>query len=730
MIRYEDIAEKVARYHPGDSVEMIQRGYVVSAKYHKGQLRMNGEPYLTHPLEVANILAEMEMDAVTVTAGLLHDVLEDTLISPDELRKQFGEEVYRLVDGVTKIAQMRLSSKQQKQAETFRKMLSAMTRDIRVLFLKLADRLHNMRTLQHLSPERRERISLETLELYAPLAHRLGMAKIRGELEDIAFSFLHPAAYQSTVAQIEAKRTVNQNFIMEAEKAISQALTERNIPVRLESRVKRIYSVYAKMKRQKISIDEVYDFIAIRVITDVNDNCYRAMGVLHKLWKPVHERIKDYIGSPRANLYQSLHTSVIGRNGQPFEIQIRTEEMHHVAEEGLAAHWKYKAGKLGAVDGEEHFRWLRQLIEMQQEVRNPREFLNNLKDDLYHDEIYCYTPRELQITLPRGATPVDFAYTIHSEIGNHCVAAKVNGRAVPLRYKLQNGETVEIETSESASPSREWLTFVKNARTRNKIRRFINQKERDSAADIGRKLMERESQRFSASWEKVLRMPELTQAIAKCGLRDSGEIYTAVGSGTLTPRQILSLVFPNREPSTGMPSKNFILSSLSSTIRQVFGKGSDKTAIPVKGHDGSLIYRAKCCNPIPGDDIVGYITLGSGIYVHMANCPSLKNLYVTGADRITEVEWADDSGDETYPARLNIDSEGQQQVMADVITMLSKAHINVVESRFRSLNGDGNRNIDMVINVADAKQLQEIIQGLKSIEGVNEVERERKIRGQ
>jgi GTP pyrophosphokinase len=684
---------------------------------------------LTHPLEVANILAEMEMDAVTVTAGLLHDVLEDTLISPDELRKQFGEEVYRLVDGVTKIAQMRLLSKQQKQAEVFRKMLSAMVRDIRVLFLKLADRLHNMRTLQHLSPDRRERISLETLELYAPLAHRLGMAKIRGELEDIAFSFLNPAAYQNTVAQIEAKRTVNQNFVAEAEKAILKALAERNIPARLESRVKRIYSVYAKMKRQKISIDEVYDFIAIRVITDIADNCYRVMGVLHTLWKPVQERIKDYIGAPRANLYQSLHTSVVGRNGQPFEIQIRTEEMHHVAEEGLAAHWKYKDGKLGAIDGEEHFRWLHQLIEMQQEVRNPREFLNTLKDDLYHDEIYCYTPRELQITLPLGATPVDFAYSIHSEIGNHCVAAKVNGRAVPLRYKLQNGETVEIETSESASPSREWLSFVKTARTRNKIRRFINQKERDSAADIGRKLMEKESQRFSTSWEKVLRMPELAQSIAKCGLRNPDEIYPAVGIGTLTPRQILSLVFPNRKPSTELQPKNSVLSSLSSTIRHVFGKDRNGTAIPVKSQDGSLIYRAKCCNPIRGDNIVGYITLGNGIYVHMADCSSLKNLYGTGADRITEVEWVAGSDDETFQVRLNIDSEDRQQVVADVITMMSKANISVVESRFRSANGTGKQNIDMVMNVVNAKQLHEIILGLESIESVNAVERERKLRG-
>jgi len=724
MIRYEDIAEKVAFYHPGDSVEMIQRGYVVSAKYHKGQLRVSGEPYLTHPLEVANILAEMKMDAVTVTAGLLHDVLEDTLIPPEELRKQFGEDVYLLVDGVTKIAQMRLLSKQQKQAETFRKMLEAMVQDIRVLFLKLADRLHNMRTLQHLPPDKRERISQETLELYAPLAHRLGMAKVRGELEDIAFSFLDPAAYQDTVAQIEARRTVHQDFITEAENTIRNILAEQNIPARLENRIKRIYSICAKMKQQKISIDEVYDFIAIRVITDTSENCYNILRIFHKLWKQVPNRFKDYIGQPRSNLYQSLHTSVFGSNGQPFEIQIRTEEMHVVAEEGIAAHWKYKEGKLGTKENEEHFRWLRQLVEAQQEVRDPREFLSNLKTDLdiQNDEIYCLTPKGEVVMLPRDATPVDFAYAIHSEIGNHCVAAKVNGRSVPLRYRLHSGESVEVETSASASPSREWLSFVKTTRTRNKIRHIINQKERDSAADIGRKLMEKEAQRFSTSWEKVLRLPELTQSIEKCGLRDPEEIYPAVGAGTLTPRQILAAIFSNREPSVNPPSKSSVLTSV---FRSVFRKGTDKTAIPVKGEDGSLTYRAKCCNPIHGDDVVGYITRGKGIYIHMANCPSLKNLY--GTDRITEIEWGTESDDETFAVRLNIYSEDRQQVLADVVTILSNANVSIVESRFRSLNESGKRNIDMVINVSNVKQLQENIQKLRSIEGVNAVEREHKL---
>ena len=723
MIRYEDLEEQVARYHPHVSVEMIQRGYVVSAKYHKGQLRMNGEPYLTHPLEVANILAGLKLDAETVTAGLLHDVLEDTLMTPEELRKQFGEDIYQLVDGVTKIAQMQLgATRQTKQAETFRKMLLAMVHDIRVLFVKLADRLHNMRTLQHLPPDRRERISLETLEIYAPLAHRLGMSRIRGELEDLSFSFLDPEAYQHTVAQIEAKRAVSRDFIEEAENTIHTTLTEHGIPARLESRTKRIYSVYTKMKRQKINIDEVFDFIAIRVITDTTENCYSILGILHNIWKPVTGRIRDYIAIPRSNLYQSLHTSVIGKNGQPFEIQIRTQEMHIVAEEGLAAHWKYKEGKHGVVEGEEQFRWLRQLIEAQQEISDPREFLSNLKIDLYQDEIYCFTPKGTVITLPRDATPIDFAYAIHTEIGNKCVSAKVNGHVVPLRYKIKNGEIVEVMTAEDASPRREWLSIVKTSRTRNKIKRFINQKERDSAADMGRTLMEKEAQRYSTSWKKVLQMPELVQVMARCGLRKVEEIYPAVGFGTLTPRQILGPIFPDHVSSEETPSK---MSIISNVVRGVFGKGKRRSAVTVKGGDNLLIYRAKCCNPISGDDIIGYITRGKGIFVHMADCPSLRNLL--GTDRITDVEWVAGDGHETFEVHLNIVSEDRQQVLADIINVISNMKINIRESRFRSLSDTGRRMIDILINVTDVKQLQKIIHELKSISGIEGVERERQL---
>jgi GTP pyrophosphokinase len=716
MIRYEDLAEKVSRYHPDASLELVQRGYVVSAKYHKGQVRMNGEPYLTHPLEVANILAELKLDAVTVTAGLLHDVLEDTLMSPEELRKQFGDEVYQLVDGVTKIAQVYLTSRQQKQAENFRKMLLAMVSDIRVLFVKLADRLHNMRTLQYLPPDRRERISLETLEIYAPLAHRLGMAKIRGELEDLAFSFLEPTAYQKTVALIEARRAVNQDFVQEAERIIAKELAEHNIPARLESRTKRIYGVYSKMKRQKITIDEVFDFVAIRVVTDSVRNCYTILGILHNLWKPVPGRIKDYIAIPRPNLYQSLHTSVVGRNGQPFEIQIRTQEMHRIAEEGIAAHWKYKEGKLGPVEGEEQFRWLRQLIESQQDISDPREFLSHLKVDLYPDEVYCFTPKGEVITLPRDATPVDFAYEIHTQVGHHCVAAKVNSRIVPLRHKLRNGEIVEVVTSKEASPSRDWLSFVKTARARGKIKHWIHQREKEDAVELGRKLMEREARRFKTTWKKVLLMSELNGVIAEHGLQKPEDIYPAIGFGKIAPRQILSPLFPDFSPSSETKSK---ASAIPAVVRRVF-KQSDST-IAIKEQDGLLVSRAKCCNPIRGDDIVGYITRGKGISVHTTSCPNLENFL--GSERVTDVEWVNVPGDEVFGVRLAIAVEDRQGILADITSAISKLKTNIRESRSFSDTGSRKGTVEITVDILDVKHLQRVIQELKSIRGIQDVER-------
>jgi GTP diphosphokinase / guanosine-3',5'-bis(diphosphate) 3'-diphosphatase len=716
MIRYEDLAEKIILYHPESSLSMIQRGYVVSAKYHKGQVRMNGEPYLTHPLEVANILAELQLDAVTVTAGLLHDVLEDTLISPEELKKQFGDEVYLLVDGVTKIAQVYLTSKQQKQAENFRKMLLAMVSDIRVLFVKLADRLHNMRTLQYLAPERRERISLETLEIYAPLANRLGMSKIRGELEDLAFSFLDPVAYQNTVYLIETRRAVHQDFIKEAEQIIAKELAVHNIHARLESRIKRIYGVYTKMKRQKIGIDEVFDFIAIRVITDSVKNCYSILGILHNLWKPVTSRLKDYIAIPRPNLYQSLHTSVIGRNGQPFEIQIRTQEMHQIAEEGLAAHWKYKEGKHGAVAEEEQFRWLRQIVESQKEVRDPREFLSNLKIDLYPDEVYCFTPKGEVITLPRDATPVDFAYAIHTEIGHRCIGAKVNNRIVLLKHKIKNGEIVEVITAEDAVPSRDWLAFVKTSRAHGKIRHWINQKEREDAAELGLKLMEKEARKFKTAWKKVLSMEGLLQILTEYGMRDPKDLYAAAGIGTVSPRKILSKLFPDIAPNPEIKATKSVIPAV---VRKVFSKAD--SPITIQKYDDLLVYRAKCCNPIRGDEIIGYITRGKGLSVHTTTCPSLTDMF--GSDRLTEVEWGRVPDEEIFSVQLVLFIEDRQGILADIISAISNLKTNIRESRSFSNSESGKGTVEVTVDVSDTKHLQKVVQELKSIRGILEIER-------
>ncbi len=720
MIRFEDLAEKVLRYHP-EALEMIQRGYVVSAKYHKGQLRMNGEPYLTHPLEVANILAELKLDAGTVTAGLLHDVLEDTLMTPEELRKQFGEEVYQIVDGVTKISQVHFSSRHEKQAENFRKMLLAMVGDIRVLFVKLADRLHNMRTLQYLSPDRRERISRETLEIYSPLAHRLGMARIRGELEDLAFSFLDPVAYQNTVALIEARRAVSEDFIEETKKTIATELAEYNIPARLESRIKRIYGVYNKMRRQKISIDEVFDFIAIRVITDTVKNCYTILGILHNLWKPVPGRIKDYIAIPRPNLYQSLHTSVIGKNGQPFEIQIRTQEMHRIAEFGIAAHWKYKEGKLGVVEGEDQFRWLRQLIDSQSEISDPREFISSLKVDLYPDEVYCFTPMGEVITLPRGGTPVDFAYAIHTEVGHHCVGAKVNSRIVPLRHKLKNGEIVEILTSKDAGPNRDWLSFVRTSRARNRIKHWVNQREREDAAELGRKLLEKQARKFKKNWKKILAMAELPAMLAEHGIQRTEDLYPAVGFGKIAPRQIFAALFPDLAPPPESQGKH---SALATVVKKVLGRG--ETPITVKGQDGLLVYRGKCCNPIRGDEIVGYITRGKGVSVHTTSCPNIVNFL--GSDRMTEVEWVNVPGDEIFSVRLAIAIEDRQGILAEITSAISNLKTNIKESR--STTGEGGKGtVDLTVEINDVRHLEKIIKVLRSIRGIEDVSRVARIPG-
>ena len=514
---------------------------------------------------------------------------------------------------------------------------------------------------------------------------------------------------------IETRRAVDQDFIQEAVRTIEKELADHGIPAQLESRTKRIYGVYTKMKRQKISIDEVFDFIAIRVITDNVRNCYTILGTLHNLWKPVPGRIKDYIAIPRPNLYQSLHTSVIGRNGQPFEIQIRTHEMHRIAEEGIAAHWKYKEGKHGMVEGEEQFRWLRQLIESQNEISDPREFLSNLKVDLYPDEVYCFTPRGEVITLPRDASVLDFAYAIHTEIGHHCSAAKVNNRIVPLRHKVKNGEIIEIVTSKDASPSRDWLSFVKTARARSRIKHWINKREKEDSGVLGRKLMEKESRKFKTSWKKVMLMKAFPGVIAQYGIQKPEDLYSAIGFGTISPRQILSPLFSELSPQTEVSQQKITLPA----ITRIAASGADST-ITVQGQDGLLVYRSKCCNPIRGDEIVGYITRGKGISVHTTTCPNLVNFL--GSDRMTDVEWAD-RGDELFSVRLMISIEDRQGILADIASAISNLDTNIRESRSSADNDSGKGSVEITVDISDLKHLQRVIQILKSIRGIQDIER-------
>src|SRR5918994_1868547 len=512
MIRFKNLLDKVRRYNPDADLELLRRAYVFSALEHKGQSGQSGEPYLVHPLEVSDILADMKLDAVCIAAGLLHDVVEDTLTTPDKIREKFGEDVAHVVEGVTKISAIPFSSSEERQAENFRKMLLAMVDDIRVILVKLADRLHNMRTLQHMDEDKRVRIAQETLDIYAPIANRLGMSRIKNELEELAFRYLEPAAYQSLKTRVEAKRRPTQGMIEQLAADIRGKLNEAQVPViSIDGRVKRLYSIWLKLKAQKIDLEQVYDFVALRIVTPSVKDCYAALGIIHQTWSPVPGRIKDFIAMPRPNGYQSLHTSVISDHGFPFEVQIRTEEMHRRAEEGIAAHWKYKEGRIGDHRDERHFQWLRQLLEVQSEVRDPQEFLQNLKIDLYPEEVYIFTPKGEVKSLPRDATPVDFAYAIHTDVGNQCVGARINGKMVPLRSRLQNGDIVEIVTQSGHKPSRDWLGFVAPSRARSKIKHVLQGEERTRSIELGRRLFDKEARRFGLTPKTLLESPELTK---------------------------------------------------------------------------------------------------------------------------------------------------------------------------------------------------------------------------
>jgi guanosine-3',5'-bis(diphosphate) 3'-pyrophosphohydrolase len=720
MIRFEDIYETVKRHHAGADLDILRKAYIFSAVEHKGQTRASGEPYLVHPLEVAAILADMRMDPACVAVGLLHDVLEDTLTDPDRIKEYFGTDVLHIVEGVTKISKIPFSTSEERQAENYRKMLLAMVDDIRVILVKLADRLHNMRTLQYLPDDRRVRIARETMDIYAPLAGRLGMSRIKNELEDLSFQYLEPDVYKELTARVEERRKKASVFSDKIRATVTEKLKAGGIEATIDSRTKRLYSIHQKLRRQRIDLDQVYDFIALRVLVSTIPDCYAALGVIHNLWRPVPGRIKDFIAMPRPNGYQSLHTSVIGDEGQPFEIQIRTREMHRVAEEGIAAHWKYKEGRTGFDKDDQAFSWLRQLLEWQQEVKDPHEFLNSLKLDLYPEEVYCFTPRGEVKTLPRGASPLDFAYAIHTEVGHQCVGARVNGKMVPLRYKLKNGDIVEILTSAGHNPSRDWLSFTVTNKARAKIRHYLNVTEKQQAIEIGKKHFERELKRYDLTLKKVSADAAKAESLAQ----DLGvgtkldDVFSAVGYGKLSMRQVLARLLPpeklESEPAPEKPRP------LADAVKRLLRVGEER--VKVKGTDDLLIYRAKCCNPIMGEPIVGYITRGKGVSVHAQSCANVTNLLYDPERRIA-VEWERGRDVSAYDVRISVEVEDRPGLLAALTAVLAGMSTDIRDAQVRTFD-DRTASIELTLRIHDLKHLDKVVKAVRAVAGVIDVERQ------
>ncbi len=700
--RFEDILELVQAYHPACDEVLLRRAYVFSAMAHKGQRRLSGEPYLVHPLEVARLLAEMHLDEVAIATGLLHDLLEDTWVSEEELEAQFGEHITSLVKALTKITTMEQSfaARQAAQAETFRRMLLASVDDVRVILVKLADRAHNMATVQVLAEPRRRRIATETLEIYAPIAHRLGMGSLKARLEDLAFAQLYPSEYARLKEQLEQRQKLAAPLIAEVRQIIGRLLEEHSIPGTVHWRVKHLYSIWSKLERQGIGLDRVYDFLAFRVIVDTVPSCYAVLGLIHQLWRPVPGRIKDYIAMPKPNAYQSLHTSVIGPQGQPFEVQIRTQEMDEIAERGIAAHWRYKEGG-GARQESERIAWLKSLVEGQ--LDNPRDFLNSLRLNLYPEEVYTFTPRGEVLAFPQGATAIDFAFRVHTEVGNRCAGARINGRLVPLRTPLKNGDIVEIVTSPNQVPRRDWLEWAVTAKAKNKIRAWLNRQEKEQAVDAGRRLLEREGRKLGVTLKRLREEGVLQKALSDHGVAKEEDLLAAIGYGRLAPRDVLApLVRPAEEVRPPV------------RLRPV---PTGDAVIVVKGARDFLVYRARCCNPLPGDEIVGYITRGKGVAVHAANCPNVRRL-LFAAEREVEVAWEGEAG--SYSVPVHVTFEDRAGMLAAISKVVADQGANV-RSCHLATHDESLGTIDLIIEVGGRDHLDRVMASLRSVAGVTRV---------
>jgi len=731
--RIEALLRQVHANRPSEDISLIRKAWQFCVKHHEGQMRASGEPYIIHPLEVAEVLAEMKLDATAIAAGLLHDSVEDTPATSEEVAREFGDQVAHIVEGVTKIDKIQFANREDRQAENVRKMLLAMVSDVRVVLIKLADRLHNMRTLEHLKPDRQEAIARETLDIYAPLAHRLGMGKVRGELEDLAFRYTDPVSYEQVAAAVEARRMEGEQFLHGVEDTLVEQLRENNIEARVEWRIKRLYSIFQKIERSKVSFDQVYDLLAVRVITQDVAACYAVFGLIHTIWRPVPGRIKDFIAIPRANRYQSLHTTVIGDGGHQFEVQIRTEEMHRIAEEGIAAHWKYKAGD-GQVTSrdEERLNWIRQLVEWQKEMTDPNEFLSSLKMDLYPDEVYTFTPKGKVVVVPADGTPVDFAYTIHTEVGHTCVGAKVNGRMVPLRTKLRTGDIVEIVTQKDHKPSRDWLTFVKSPRARNKIKHWLNEDQRIRAVDIGRKLLEREARKFKVPMSQIADQ-DLGRIANEYGVATAADLLATLGQGKHSAHQVLNKLAPgysNQDEAENVPETKpgSGEAGMSDAVRKLHLTGSD--SLQVEGQNDLLVYRARCCNPIRGEEIVGYVTRGKGVAVHARSCPNVQNLLYE-SDRRIAVEWSR-VGDQTvgrpqrYPVKITVYCDDRTGMLKELTAVISEDNTNIRGVEIHQAE-DGEAMVEFVAEAEDLHHLNRMVLGLRRVAGVRAVQRTQKL---
>ena len=716
MRSLDDITDAVLEYHPEADVDIILHAYLFSAKAHRGQSRQSGEAYLSHPVEVAYNLTRLKMDEKTVAAGLLHDTLEDTLATEEEIKELFGDEIYHMVDGVTKISQVQFASWEEKQAENYRKMILAMAHDIRVVLIKLADRAHNLQTLESLSSEQQRRIAKETLDIYAPIANRLGIGWLKAELEDGSFQYVRPDKHKSIVDRMDQGEDERAILVKTVCEAVEKELASAQISGKVSGRSKHYYSIYKKMMLQQIDLEDVYDLIGVRVITDSVKNCYATLGLVHSLWRPIPGKFKDYIAMPKPNMYQSLHTTVNGPSGQRVEVQIRSREMHKVAEEGIAAHWQYKEGDNKSKNEEDHLSWVRHLLEAQSEITNPKDFLNAFKVDLFFQEVYVFTPEGEVIALPRGATPVDFAYQVHTDIGNHCLAAKVNGKIVNLKYKLKNGDRVEILTSKQKHPSRDWLSFVKTSKARSKIIHYVNHREREKSLELGREILETEIRKYGFNPGEVLKGNVLDEAIQASGFNTIDNLYTGIGFGKTSVRHVVDKLLPKKtleEFAKQVPTVKVSEPS-------VENKGG-RSGIKVRSFGDDMMLRiGKCCNPVPGDTIIGYITRGRGVSVHNVDCPSMMSLAGEN-ERLVEVEW-DTSHKMPFPARISIVTEDKPGLLGKISNAVAECDVNMTRANVQ-MGALKRAYFDLSLEILDLEHLNRTLEAIRKIPGVIHVER-------